>query len=219
MPLLKYNSNAVGDTMNSHDLVHGAILAQQNSGGDLVDTLNTSSFQHLPLKAKVDFINTYANTKGAPDPVGYSAMDRIKHIAASGVSGLAAGALVGAAMHVAKGGKLLSPHIHSPKNMTSLTKEQEALADKELAELWGKVGGAGQIGGAVGALKGWSTTHDENRDAAKIRESLDKIRSGQPHVGTALAINSDYLHGRRESARSNAGFADVQKIVKDNLIF
>lgn len=204
--------------MNSQDLVHGVILAQKNSGGDLVDTLNTSSFQHMPLKQKVDFINQYAQ-QGGPEPKAPSNSEKVKKFLASTAGAAVAGGLVGAAMHVSRGGKLITPHIHSPLNQGKLTPEEAALADAELSNLFNKMKGATQIGALVGGLSSASALHQESSDAKKVQDALRRIRAGEPHHATALAINSDYLHGRRSSSKEGAGFTDVQKIVKDNLIF
>jgi len=202
--------------MRSDELVRGAILAQQNAGGDLVDTLNTNSFKNLPIKEKVNFVNQYAASNG-PEPQNVSKGEALKRILGSAVGGFAAGGAIGIATHVARGG-----HINPALLMNTdlnISKEMLDLKKKQLMELSSRASGGGQIGALIGAGHAWSASKQENRDAEYVRNTLGKIRQGDRDQAVSLAIGGDYLHGRRATARSGAGFSDIQKMVKDNLIF
>lgn len=86
--------------LNNADLVmRGHAIAQQTGNSDMLDIVNSHTFDRLPLQHKVDFLRMYASRPGSDIPKP-SFTDQALPVAEAGLGGAAMGGLVGSMLAV-----------------------------------------------------------------------------------------------------------------------
>lgn len=198
-------------------LVHGAVLAQKQSGEDLVDVINTDSFRRMPIEQKVDFLHEYAHQK-APEPQPLTASQKVKHVlgASAGLGGV--GATLGSFHYMATQGNPLSKYTlqdHLGQGDKAVLSKLEAETDRFLNHVKKPALGAA----AVGALLGYAHMRDREKDKEYLRRSLQNIRDNKDSHANAAAIlfNKEQLNKRRSEGFSNEGFNSQFKTLKDTM--
>lgn len=199
--------------MNAKDLVHGAIQAQNMTGGDLLSTLNTPMFNSLPLDKKVEFISEYAKS-GAPRPVESSRMEKLKHtLASAGYMG-GIGMALGLASHMHKTGKGLGDFLH-PGLLPTASKAERDLADHQFNELWNHAALPTQVGAAVGGISAYRGEAKRNDQIRGLNSQLDSIASGGP--ATPLLFGAESMHSSRGGHFDQQGTTHHMNVLKSNL--
>lgn len=204
--------------MNTKDLVHGSLIAQRQSGGDLLDVINSDAFRRMPIEHKVDFIHGYAK-EGGPEPQPASKAERLKYILGSSASTGAAGAMLGGAYHIAKGG-FQDLAAATPKDMLGMgdPKVMHAL-DLDNARLISRMKTPLLLGAAIGAGAGYFGSKDRENDKKYIRDTLHNIRTGvSPNAhAAALLFNKEKLDKRRSEGFHTEGVSSQMKTLKETI--
>lgn len=200
---------------NEH-LVHGSVIAQKQSGGDLIDVINSDSFKRMPIEQKVDFIHTYANAK-APEPKAATTSERIKSVLGGAAGAGAAGATLGAVSHISKGGTLpmFSPH----EMLGKAGPEAMAKVERETNEFLAKLKRPALLGAAVGGVAAYKFMKDKEKDKEYVRNSLRNIRNGHDPEASAAAIlfNKEQINKRRSQGFTSSGYSAQLRTLKENL--
>jgi len=199
--------------LNTKDLVHGAIQAQNMTGGDLLSTLNTPMFNSLPLDKKVDFIHEYS-TAGGPRPVESSKVDKIKHALTNAAYMGGVGMALGLASHMHKTGKGLGDFIH-PGLLPTAGKAERELADQQFNELWSHAALPTQIGGIVGGVSGYRGESKRNDHVRALNAQLSDIQHGGSPV--PLLFGAESMHSGRTGHFDQEGVTHHTNVLKANL--
>lgn len=199
--------------MNTKDLVHGAIQAQNMTGGDLLSTLNTPMFNSLPLDQKVDFVREYSKSN-TPRPVESGRMEKLKHaLSNAGYMG-GIGMALGLASHMHKTGKGLGDFIH-PGLLPTAGKAERDLADQQFNELWSHAALPTQVGGIVGAVSGYRGENRRNDHIRALNTQLDAVAQGGSPA--PLLFGAEKMHSGQSGHFDQEGVTHHTNVLKANL--
>lgn len=171
--------------MNTHDLVRGAVLSQDQNGTDILDTMRTDAFKNMSLKSKVDFINEYARTN-QPEPTPLTAVQKVKHVIGTAGQAGAVGGLLGVGAFLARSGK--GGLGGASKMFTARTEAEHEAADAYARELLGSGAAPAQIGALIGGYHGYSGMKEREQDKRVMIDNLRKIRQGTDTLPVAAAV-------------------------------
>lgn len=207
--------------MNPETLVHGAALAQQASGTDLLDTINTDAFKRLPFDDKVHFLKHYANTQHEPLHRGIGGY--IGDTAGAVLPGAAAGGAIGLALGLGKSQDFVQQQGY---HLSDLRKIHESLRDPS-AEYVPNVGDRmrpvyaqmpdGQVvhkmtsrGTPMYEAMSRETAQRFSDTARQIRNRPIKILGGLG-VGLGLASALPAINERRQAEKQTNRYLDAMR--------
>lgn len=204
--------------MKVDHLVQGAILAQKQSGGDLLDVVNSDAYRRMPMAEKVDFLHGYAKSNG-PEPKSLTPWNRTKAVLGGGASTAAAGGLLGAMYHMSAGGgsTLASASLKDKVGLGSKAVMKEL--DDDAFKLISRLKTPMLVGGMLGAGAAYLHHRDSDNDKKYIRDSLHNIRTGvNPEANAAaLLFNKEKMDKKRVSGFHNEGITSQVKTLKENI--
>lgn len=226
---LKYGKptdNRSRKPMNPETLVQGAALAQQASGTDLLDTINTDAFKRLPFDSKVHFLKHYANTQHEPIHRGIGGY--MGDTAAAVLPGAAAGGAIGLALGLGKSQDFVQSQGY---HLSDLRHMHEALRDPA-AEYVAKVGDRNRPvyvqtpeGHVVQKVTSRGTPMYEamsRENAQRFSDSVRQIRNrpikilGGLGVGLGLASALPAMAERRQAESQTNRYLDAMRRMPDS---